>query len=37
MKYEWLDIKAYQSWQSLTDAVEEMLIGYGEKFVINFA
>ena len=37
MKYEWIDFKAYQSWQSLTDAVEEMLAGYGEKFVINFA
>lgn len=37
MKYQWIDFKAYQSWQSLTDAVEEMLIGYGEKFVINFA
>lgn len=37
MKYQWIDFKAYQSWQSLQDAVEEMLIGYGEKFVINFA
>lgn len=37
MKYQWIDFKAYQSWQSLIDAVEEMLRGYGEKFVINFS
>ena len=37
MKYEWLDIKAYQSWQSLVTHVEEMLAGFGDKFVINFA
>lgn len=37
MKYEWIELKAYQSWESLKAYVEEMLIGYGEKFVINFA
>ena len=37
MKYEWIELKAYQSWESLKAYVEEMLVGYGEKFVINFA
>lgn len=37
MKYQWIDFKAYQSWQCLKDTVEEMLVGYGDKFVINFA
>ncbi|MEM9486859.1 MAG: IS630 family transposase [Cyanobacteria bacterium P01_F01_bin.116] len=37
MKYEWIDIAAYESWQSLKNHVEEMLIGFGKEFVINFA
>ena len=37
MKYQWLDCRAYQNWQSLIDVVEAILRGYGEKFVINFA
>lgn len=37
MKYEWINIEAYESWQALRDYVEEMLVGFGDKFVINFA
>jgi transposase len=37
MKYEWIDLKAYESWQSLTNHVEKMLVGFGKEFVINFA
>ena len=37
MKYEWIEIAAYESWQSLKNHVEEMLIGFGKDFVINFA
>lgn len=37
MKYEWIDIKAYESWKSLTTHVEKMLVGFGDQFVINFA
>lgn len=37
MKYEWIDIEAYESWQALVNHVEEMLVGFGDKFVINFA
>ena len=37
MKYDWLEAKAYESWQSLRNHVEEMLRGFGQDFVINFA
>ncbi|MBE9064113.1 transposase [cf. Phormidesmis sp. LEGE 11477] len=37
MKYEWIEIEAYQSWESLKRHVEAMLVGFGDKFVINFA
>lgn len=37
MKYEWIDINAYESWNSLTTHVEKMLVGFGNEFVINFA
>jgi transposase len=37
MKYEWIDITVYKSWKSLVNHVEEMLIGFGKDFVINFA
>ncbi|MGB3787682.1 MAG: IS630 family transposase, partial [Phormidesmis sp.] len=37
MKYEWMDIEAYESWPALRKHVEEMLVGFGNKFVINFA
>jgi len=37
MKYDWLEAKAYESWESLRNHVEEMLRGFGKDFVINFA
>lgn len=37
MKYKWIELDAYESWKSLVNRVEEMLIGFGDKFVINFA
>ena len=37
MKYEWMDISAYESWHHLVRHVEKMLTGYGKDFVINFA
>ena len=37
MKYDWLEAKAYESWQSLRTHVEEMLRRFGQDFVINFA
>jgi transposase len=36
MKYEWIEISAYRSWQSLVDYVEKVLREFGDKYVINF-
>ena len=37
IKYEWIEISAYKSWESLVEYVERVLREFGEKFVINFA
>jgi transposase len=37
IKYEWMEISAYQSWQHLVDFVEKVLREFGDKYVINFA
>ena len=36
MKYEWIDFKAYTSWENLLAYVEEIIINYGKKYIINF-
>lgn len=36
MKYEWLEIEAYLSWESLVYSVEKILKEYGNQYVINF-
>ncbi|MOA58863.1 hypothetical protein D3C78_1833470 [compost metagenome] len=36
IKYEWLPIAAYRSFQSLTDHVLEVLSGHGNKYAITF-
>ena len=36
MKYEWIEVSAYRSWQSLVDYVEKVLREFGDKYVINF-
>ena len=36
IKYEWIEISAYQSWQSLVKYVEKVLKEFGENYVINF-
>lgn len=36
IKYEWIDVSAYQSWQSLVEYVEKVLREFGENYVINF-
>lgn len=36
IKYEWIEITAYQSWQSLVSYVEKVLREFGENYVINF-
>jgi transposase len=37
IKYQWLEAKAYLSWQNLTHDVEQILKYYGDRYVINFA
>lgn len=37
MKYEWIEIDAYQSWSNLVNYVEKVIRYFGEKYVINFA
>jgi len=36
IKYHWLEIDAYSSWQALVSSVEKILKEFGENYVINF-
>ena len=36
IKYSWLSFDAYECFEKLKDSVEEILIGYGTKYRINF-
>lgn len=36
IKYDWIEISAYQSWQSLVEYVERVLREFGKSYVINF-
>ncbi len=37
MKYEWIESKAYASWDNLVEYVENILKNFGTKYTINFA
>jgi transposase len=37
MKYEWIDLNAYESLQKLNEYIEKVLKGFGEEYKINFA
>jgi transposase len=37
MKYEWIELNAYETWESLVSYVEKVLREFGSKYVINFA
>ena len=37
MKYEWIEIDAYQCWDNLVNYVEKVIREFGEEYVINFA
>jgi len=37
IKYQWLEIDAYSSWQALVSSVEKILKEFGDNYVINFA
>ncbi|NJM67470.1 MAG: hypothetical protein HC851_18250 [Acaryochloris sp. RU_4_1] len=37
IKYEWIEVEAYSSWESLVKYVEKVLRGFGTEYIINFA
>ena len=37
IKYEWIEIEAYSSWESLVEYVEKVLREFGTEYIINFA
>jgi transposase len=37
IKYEWIPINAYSSWEVLVSSVEKILKEFGKNYVINFA
>ena len=36
IKYEWIEIEAYKSWETFVVSVETILREFGKKYVINF-
>jgi transposase len=36
MKYQWIDIDAYETWETFVASIETILREFGEKYVINF-
>jgi hypothetical protein len=37
IKYQWMEIDAYESWSSLVNAVENIFVKFGTEYIINFA
>ncbi len=37
IKYKWLETEDYESYSTLVEAVENILINFGTKYTINFA
>ena len=37
IKYKWLETKDYESYSTLVETVENILINFGTKYTINFA
>ena len=36
MKYEWIEIDGYCSWETFVEFIEKILKEFGENYVINF-
>ena len=36
IKYEWIEIAAYQSWETFVASIEKILREFGKEYVINF-
>jgi transposase len=37
IKYEWIEIEAYEDWKSLLNYLQKVLSAFGEEYIINFA
>ena len=37
MKYEWIELNAYESLDKLATYIEKVLKGFGKEYIINFA
>jgi transposase len=37
IKYQWLEVNAYESWSNLVKAVENIFVKFGSEYIINFA
>lgn len=37
IKYYWLEVNAYESWERLVESVEYIFKNFGEEYIINFA
>lgn len=37
IKYEWIEVEAYESWNNLLDYLQKVLDNFGEEYVINFS
>jgi transposase len=37
IKYQWIEIDAYYSWQTFVASIEKILREFGQSYVINFA
>jgi hypothetical protein len=36
MKYQWIEIDAYETWETFVASVEKILREFGKSYVINF-
>ena len=36
MKYYWIEFDTYKSAKHMQDYVEKVIVGYGNKYVVNF-
>ncbi|NEN99029.1 MAG: IS630 family transposase, partial [Moorea sp. SIO3I7] len=36
IKYEWIEIDAYENWKSFLEYLKKVLDNFGEEYVINF-
>jgi hypothetical protein len=37
VKYEWIELEAYSSWERFVEYIEKVLRKFGTEYIINFA